>query len=299
MTELFAPHDDTPALGLFGLNGGELVPKPAEMLRLATLAEQLGFESVWMGEHPVLPAHPGSDSPFPPAYPLSDPLIALSHVAAVTSRVRLATGILTLPLHHPVLLAKQLATLDHLSGGRVTVGFGMGYIPSQAAAFGIDFSTRAKRGIEHLEAAHAILASPESAAYQGSFIDFGGRVESFPRAVQSTVDTVAGGHSRTAFRYALRYSHGWYGFGLRPEQVQAARAQIEELAGTVQRPEHLGPLTVTVTPPRGVVSAEDAERYRRAGVHRLAVWPPANSDVEAFVRTQTAALGLTGSGEGV
>ncbi|HEV2636424.1 MAG TPA: TIGR03619 family F420-dependent LLM class oxidoreductase [Actinocrinis sp.] len=292
MTTLFAPADRPPSLGLFGLNGGELVPSPAEMLRLAVLAEQLGFESVWMGEHPVLPAHPGADSPFPPAYPLSDALISLAQVAAVTSRVRLGTGIAVLPLHHPVLLAKQLATIDHSSGGRMTLGFGMGYLRGQAAAFEVDFATRNARGLEYLEAVHAILASPESASYHGRFVDFG-PVESFPRAAQSSLDTVAGGHSRTAFRSALTHAHGWYGFGLGPAAVRGALAQIGQLAESVPRPAHLGPLTVSVTPPRGPVTAEQAEQYREAGVHRLVVWPPAGSDVEEFVRFQAKALELT------
>jgi alkanesulfonate monooxygenase SsuD/methylene tetrahydromethanopterin reductase-like flavin-dependent oxidoreductase (luciferase family) len=100
------------------------------------------------------------------------------------------------------LLAKQLATIDYLSGGRLTLGFGMGYIPGQAAAFGVDFSTRAARGREHLEAAQAILSSPGSASYHGRFVDFDA-IESFPRARQSPLEVVAGEHSDLAYRQAL------------------------------------------------------------------------------------------------
>lgn len=293
---LFQEADHTPALGLFALNGGENVREPALMLHLAALAEELGYESIWMGEHSVLPAHPNTDSPFAPRYSLADPLIALAQVAAVTSRVKLATGVLLLPLRHPVLLAKELASLDHLCGGRMVLGYGMGYIPSQNAAFGVPFPDRAARGLEHLEAMHEIWREPESASYHGRFVDFT-RIESFPRPVQQRMHTVAGGHSDRALRSAVTHADGWYGFGLGPEQVEHALGRIAELAQRVERPAHLAPLQITITPPRGGVTPEQIDRFRAAGVHRLVLWPPAGlepSVLEQFVRQQAGVFGLAG-----
>jgi probable F420-dependent oxidoreductase len=285
---LFQEAPQTPELGLFALNGGENVREPGEMLRLAALAEGLGYESIWMGEHSVLPAHPNTDSPFAPRYALSDPLLALAQVAAVTSRVKLATGVLLLPLRHPVLLAKELATLDHLSGGRAVLGYGMGYIPSQNEAFGVPFDDRSARGLEHLEAMHAIWASPESASYQGRYVEFS-RVESYPAPVQRRLHTVAGGHSNRALRSAVTHADGWFGFGLTPEALAHALTGIDAAAQRVVRPEHLGPLQITVTPPRGGVTVEQIERFRAAGAHRLVLWPPAQlepKELEGFVRRQ-------------
>ncbi|HET9170525.1 MAG TPA: TIGR03619 family F420-dependent LLM class oxidoreductase [Actinospica sp.] len=285
---LFQEALRTPALGLFALNGGENVRTPAQMLHLAALAEDLGYESIWMGEHSVLPAHPNTDSPFAPRYELSDPLLALAQVAAVTSRVKVATGVLLLPLRHPVLLAKELASLDHLSGGRVVLGYGMGYIPSQNAAFDVPFDDRSARGLEYLEAMHAIWASPESASSHGRYVDFT-RIESFPAPVQRRLNTVAGGHSNRALRSAVTHADGWFGFGLTPEALARALEGIEAAAVRVARPDHLGPLEITVTPPRGGVTVEQIERFRAAGAHRLVLWPPAHlepKELEDFVRRQ-------------
>jgi probable F420-dependent oxidoreductase len=291
MSSLFAPSLEVPAFGLFGLNAGALVPAAADMIRFAVLAEELGFESIWMGEHPALPSRGEPGNPFPPEYALSDPLISLAQVAAATSRVRLGTGILVLPLHHPVLLAKQLATIDHLARGRLILGFGMGYISGEAAAFGVQFPTRAARGIEHLEAVQAILSSPDSASYHGRFVEFDA-IESFPRAPQYPLEIVAGGHSDLAYRHALTRAQGWYGFGLNPEEVQTAVRRIEKISETIPRSDHLGAMRVTVTPPRGLIGAEVVDHYREVGVHRLSVWPPDGADVEKFVRDQAQVFKL-------
>src|SRR5215469_4424867 len=121
------------ALGLFGLNEG--IPS-ATAIRLAQMAEALGFESLWMGEHVVLPDSQTDDSPLAPEDPILDPVITLAYLAAATSHVRLDTGISILPQRQPLVLAKELASLDMLSGGRLIVGIGVGYLAPEFAALG-------------------------------------------------------------------------------------------------------------------------------------------------------------------
>lgn len=283
------PPVEFPLLGLFSLNEGASVP-PGPLTEIATLAENLGYESLWMGEHPLLPDPQGLDSPFSPRLRLVDPVIALTYVAAATTRIRLATGILILPLRNPIVLAKSLASLDHLSGGRLTVGVGMGYIRHQAAMFGVDFASRATRGREHLAAMRTLWhdANPE---FHGRYADFS-HVDAHPRPVQSPVPVVAGGHTPAALRFAVAECQGWYGFGLTPGASADVVRRIEETADRHGRPVEHGPLEITVTPPRGPVSEADLRAYAAAGVHRVVVFPPAGLDLTglaAFVRRHAPA----------
>ncbi|MFD0570574.1 TIGR03619 family F420-dependent LLM class oxidoreductase [Kitasatospora gansuensis] len=188
MTSLFHPAGTPPKLGLFAVNMEPTVG-PAELAPLAALTEELGYESLWAGEHPVFPDPPTTDSPWNPRMPLVDPVVTLAYLAGITTRLRLATGILLLPLRQPVLLAKQLASLDVLSGGRVIMGFGMGYIRKEAEVFGIGFADRAARGEEHLAAMRS-LWHDEHPFFQGRFVDFKG-VDAHPRPVQSDLHVVA------------------------------------------------------------------------------------------------------------
>ena len=291
---LFKSADRAPSIGLFGLQEQPTMQREG-LARVARLSEDLGYESLWLGEHPVLPDPPTPDSPFDPRLRLGDPLVALSYLAAVTERIRLATGVLLLPLRNPVVLAKQLASLDVLSGGRLIVGFGMGYIAPEAAAVGVPFDDRAARGQEHLEAMRALWYE-QAPAYHGRYVDFD-HVDAHPRPLQPELPIVAGGYSAGAYRRAVTMAHGWYGFFLRPEKVARHLQGLRAAAERHPRPDGLGPLEITVTPPTGMVSPELAEEYRRAGVHRLVVYPGLRDDLEAreaFVRKQAAVLGLGG-----
>ena len=139
--------------GLRYCNTGRFVD-PKAAIALAQAAEEAGFESLWTVEHTVLPG--GYASPYPYSedgkiaggnneIPLPDPLIWMSYVAAATSRIRLATGVIILPQHNPVITAKQVATLDDLSGGRVTLGIGVGWLEEEFSALGVPFAARGKR----------------------------------------------------------------------------------------------------------------------------------------------------------
>jgi alkanesulfonate monooxygenase SsuD/methylene tetrahydromethanopterin reductase-like flavin-dependent oxidoreductase (luciferase family) len=127
--------------GLFGLNMGR-APGPATIADVARAAEGAGFDSLWMGEHVVLPDPRVPPSPMEPGDPALDPIVALAHAAAHTSHLRLATGIIILPQRNPVVLAKELATLDVVSSGRLVFGVGVGYLEPEFRAIGADFAHR-------------------------------------------------------------------------------------------------------------------------------------------------------------
>lgn len=276
---LFREAGGPPACGLFALNMYPAVT-PVSLAGIAVLAEDLGYESIWVGEHPVLPDPPGPDSPFDPRLHLIDPVVMLSFLAAATERIRLATGILLLPLRNPVVLAKQLASLDVLSGGRTTLGFGVGYIQPEAAAVGIPYKDRAHRAREHLEAMRS-LWHDDKPAYHGRYVDFAG-VDAHPRPVQADFNVVAGGHSPLALRRAVTHAHGWYGFGLTPQAVAVMKRGLEHEAERHERPEHLGPLEITVTPPRTALTPGMVAQYQKLGVDRLVLFPPDGLGADAL-----------------
>ena len=277
------PASESPRIALFGLNSGPTLASDA-LAGVAILAEELGYESFWVGEHPVLPDPPSPDSPFDPKMALADPVVVLSFLAAITRRVRLATGVLLLPLRNPVILAKELASLDVLSGGRLMVGLGLGYIRPEAAAVGVPYAERAARSRDYLAAMRS-LWHDDKPAYHGRFVEFD-HVDAHPRPAQSDLHVVMGGMSPGALRRAVAHAHGWYGFMLRPEQAAAHVRGLREAAEIVDRPPHLGPLDITVTP-RGRLDRDGVEEFRAAGVHRLVLSPRTGLDqaaLEDYVR---------------
>jgi len=179
-------------------------------------AEAAGFDSLWTVEHVVYPddyesAYPYNDQgkmPAIPSTPIPDPLIWLAYVAAATSTIRLATGILILPQRNPVVLAKELATLDDLSGGRVEIGIGVGWLREEFDALGIPWERRGARTDEYIRAMRALWAG-DSASFSGEFASFE-RVSSNPKPAQGTVPIVIGGHTRAAAERAGRLGDGFF-----------------------------------------------------------------------------------------
>jgi probable F420-dependent oxidoreductase len=271
-------------LGVFGLNAGAPLA-PAETLRLARLCEELGYDSWWAGEHIVLPDPRVPPSPMRPRDPILDPLVHLAFVAAATERLALGTGIVILPQRNPLVLAKQAASLDVLSQGRLHLGVGVGYLEPELTALGVRLSERAARTDEYLDAMLAIWSDP-ARPHHGRFADFEG-VEAFPKPVAGgSPRIVIGGHTPAAHRRAVQRGHGWYGFALPPD---AAAAQLEGLraaAAEVARPPELGPLEISVTP-MTPVDREMFRAYEDLGVDRVVVYPlPLRdvADVERFLR---------------
>ena len=152
---------------------------PEEAIRLARAAETAGFESIWTVDHVVVPAGYQSTYPYDPSGRLPsgegtvfpDPLIWLAYVAARTSTLRLGTGILIVPQRNPLVLAKELATLDHLSGGRMVLGVGIGWLEEEFRALGVPFADRVQRTEEAIAAMRA-LWSEEQASFEGSTVAF-------------------------------------------------------------------------------------------------------------------------------
>src|SRR4051812_45534481 len=198
--------------------------EPDALAATAAAAEAAGFESLWAGEHVILPDPQAPPSPMAPQDPALDPLLALTWAAASTRSIRLATGIVIMPQRNPVVLAKQIASLDVLSGGRFTLGIGVGYLEPEFRAIGANFPERGAVTDEFVEAMHALWYD-EAPSYHGDHVAFDG-VDAHPRPVQRPIPVVVGGHTPAAYRRAVSRGHGWYGFGMPPE---AAAASIEGL----------------------------------------------------------------------
>src|SRR6476469_5124851 len=156
-------------LGFTAFNVGNLaVP---DFGPLAQLMEELGYESLWTAEHIVLPDLPPDKAVRPGTMPFLDSIAILSYVSAFTKTLKLGTGVLLLPQHHPLLLAKQLASVDVLSRGRLIVGIGVGSVPEEAHAMNAPMSERGARANNYLEAIIAMWTM-EHPQYQGKLVQF-------------------------------------------------------------------------------------------------------------------------------
>jgi probable F420-dependent oxidoreductase len=275
-------------IGLFGINIGTACD-PAIARRIGALAEEEGYDSLWAAEHVVLPDPQAPPSPMAPTDPILDPVIALTYLAACTTSVRLATGIVILPQRNPLVLAKQVASLDVLSGGRFDLGIGVGYLVPEFEAIGANFADRGAVADEFLDAM-AALWHEEKPAYQGRFVSFAG-IDAHPRPTRSDAPRIViGGHHPPAFRRAVARGHGWYGFALDLDQAAEAVEALRSAAAAVPRPSGLGRLEISVTP-SGRVDAEKAAAYAALGVDRLVLRPRPTLDeasLVAFVRDHAA-----------
>ena len=267
-----------PTIGLFAINS-HACAEPEAAAQVATLAERLGYDSLWAGEHVVVPSPRVAPSPLEPDEPILDPLVALSHLAAHTERILLGTGVIILPQRNPLVLAKQIASLDVLSRGRLIVGLGVGYLEPEMTAIGVPMAARGARADEYLGAMRS-LWEDDAPAYDGDHVRFEG-VDAHPRPVQRPLPVVVGGHTSAAHRRAARHADGWYGFliGLRAmaEQRESLNEAIKQ-AGRGGRPLH-----ISISPSRpldeGVVSS-----YADLGVDRLIVIPPPGLSLDEVLR---------------
>jgi probable F420-dependent oxidoreductase len=274
-------------LGVQGLNA-KAVLGPEATVRLARLAEELGYTSWWAGEHVVLPSPRTADAPMEATDPILDPLVHLTFVAAATTRIRLGTAIVILPQRNPLVLAKQVASLDVLSGGRFTLGVGAGYLAPELHAVGVDLATRASRTNEYLDAMASLWHDP-APAFHGRHVSFE-KVDAHPRP--GNVRIVVGGHSPAAFRRAVSRAHGWFGNG-GPDDLVRHLNGLRRAADEVERPAHLGRLEITylqLDPVR--LGPAAVERYASLGVDHLVVYPLPLEDPDDVARflEQHAAL---------
>ena len=189
---------------------------PESALEIARVAESVGFDSLWGGEHVVTPSRIASPYPYTedgkmpgePETPIPDPLIWLAYVAAVAPTVRLGTCILILPQRNPIVLAKELATLDHLTGGRVELGIGVGWMKEEFDVLGVPWERRGARTDEYLAALRALWAGPE-AEFHGEFVDFEPATCS-PRPARGSIPVLVGGDTPAAVRRAARLADGYF-----------------------------------------------------------------------------------------
>jgi probable F420-dependent oxidoreductase len=263
--------------GLFGINMN-VCSNPETAARVAQAAESAGFESVWTGEHVVLPDPQAPPSPLPPLSPLLDPAVALAFIAARTKTVKLGTGIIILPQRNPLVLAKELASVDVVSGGRLIFGLGIGYLKAEFDALGAPFDQKGPRSMDYLQAMKAVWTQ-EKPAYQGQFVSFSG-IQARPQPVQKPhPPVVIGGHTKAAFRRAVQYGNGWYGFALDLAATEKCLTGLKEAAQQVRRPMELGELEISITPgPQ--LDLDTAKRYASLGVHRLIPFRRAKTEQE-------------------
>ncbi len=192
-----------------GIDGGTA-------LEICKRAEAAGFESVWGGEHVILPDKIDSKYPYTadgkipaePDTPIPDPLIWLAFAAAAAPTLRLGTCILIVPQRNPLVLAKELATLDQLSGGRVELGLGVGWLKEEFDALGVPWAMRGARNDEYIAAMRALWAGPH-AEFHGRFIDFE-PVTCSPRPVQGSIPILVGGDTDAAIARAVRIADGYF-----------------------------------------------------------------------------------------
>lgn len=261
---------------------------------MASAAEASGFESLWAVEHVVVPqgyrsAYPYSRSgrmPAPETADMPDPLIWLTWVAARTRSIRLATGILILPQRNPVVTAKAVATLDVLSGGRLLLGVGVGWLAEEFEAIGVPFDQRGQRTDDHIAAMRA-LWTQDLPAHHGEFSSFEGAI-CRPRPAQGSVPVVIGGHTPAAARRAGRLGDGFFpARGDLPALLDEMRRAADE-AGRDP-----GSIEVTWGGARvaggGEGAVEEVGRLRDMGVDRVVI-PPLALDTEGI----TDALGRFG-----
>ena len=199
---------------------------------VAGAADRAGFSTLWAGQHVVTVDDPVSRYPYardgriavPAAADWLDPFIALSFAAAATTRINLATGVLLLPEHNPLIVAKQAASLDRLSGGRFSLGVGIGWSREEFAAVGVPFARRAERTRDYV-AAMRTLWRADPASYHGEFVGFES-VRCNPRPRRGGVPVIVGGNSDAALRRVVQWGDGWYGYNLPDVEEVAVRVSL-------------------------------------------------------------------------
>jgi probable F420-dependent oxidoreductase len=269
-------------------------PEPDEIARCATIAEQAGYESIWVSDHILVPSSGGTL----PAIEIMEPVATLAYVAAVTKRIKLATSVIVLPYRNPIHLAKELATVDILSGGRLVAGVASGWLESEFRALNAPYQRRGAYADESIRLMRALWAE-DSPSFRGEFFDLSG-MRFGPRPAAGTIPIVVGGISKRAVRRSVELGDGWHGTRMRPEEVAKRLQWIRELASLNQRTldsfhlshrvyigfaerwtETGGYVEGVLAPP--VQLAEYLSRFGELGIHELLITPLGSDSIASFV----------------
>ncbi len=252
-------------IGIFGINTGACA-EPQTAVKVAVAAEQIGFESLWTAEHVVLPDPREEPSPAEPETPFLHPSTLLAYIANVTDEIKLGTGITLIAQRNPVVLAKEMGSLDVISSGRLLLGIGAGYLHQEFSALGVDFSSRGTKTDESIEIIRTLWneANPE---YQGQFIQFK-NIQAQPRPIQAGgPPIIIGGTSPAALRRTVTHGNGWYGYGLNVKTTKSVLDNLEIAKSRYERDPNLGPISISITPPSRP-SKTMMEDYAAIGVER-------------------------------
>jgi probable F420-dependent oxidoreductase len=262
---------------------------PAWMAAFARTAEGLGFESIVLVEHAVIVSdyrsrYPYSSSgrmPLPDDCAIPDPLDAMAYLAAVTDRITLATGVLVAPNHQPVVLAKRIATVDVLSGGRVRMCLGVGWMEEEVRAAGADPRSRGRRTDETITAMRALWADsgPDGAEFHGEFVSFD-HAHSFPKPVRGDVPVHIGGHSEAAARRAGRLGDGFQPLGIAGELLAERMDTVRRSAEEAGRDPAAIELSVSGYLP--ATTDDEVDAAERAGAVRMVVATSVTPDLDAL-----------------
>jgi probable F420-dependent oxidoreductase len=240
---------------------------------VAQKAEALGFESLWLPEHGVMPVHVttryqgSADGSIPPSMSdMGDPFIGLARASAVTTTLKLGTGICLVPEHHPLLLAKEIATLDHLSKGRFLFGIGAGWLREETEIMGGDFPHRWGQTREAVQVMQEVWTKDE-AEFHGKFYDFP-PVRSAPKPFRKPYPPIfLGGSAKNVFKRVVAWGDGWMPTRATPEDIKNARATLGELAGAAGR----DPKSIEITVYGEASDPDMLKRFEDAGTDRVIV----------------------------
>ena len=262
---------------------------------IAKKAEDLGFESIWMAEHPIIPVHTTSkyggtpDGSIPASMSdMADPFICLAIASATTSKIMLGTSICLIPEHNPLLQAKQIAALDFHSGGRFIFGIGTGWLREETEIMGGDFDHRWTQAREAVEAMKEMWTKDE-AEYHGRYYDFP-PVRVFPKPVQKPHPPIfLGGAAKNVFKRVATYGDGWMPVRATPDSVRAGRASLDELADAAGR----DPKSIQILI-YGASSRDEIKQMEDAGADMATVRLPTTDSKEALPALEKLAEEMLG-----
>ena len=259
------------------MNIGTSVPLPAYTIDpafMAKKAEDLGFESIWYAEHAAVPVH--SDSPFPATggeipwtySHFTDPYIALARASGATTKIKLGTGITLVPERNPLLLAKEIASLDLFSGGRFIFGIGTGWLKEETEMMGGDFEHRWTQTREAIEVMKELWTKDE-AEYHGKYFDFP-PVRSFPKPAQKPYPPIIlGGMAKNVLRRVVTHADGWLPNRITPAEIEVSRKKLDAMAEEAGR----DPKSITISVYGQLPERDIVRSLIDAGADRVVVRP--------------------------